>query len=69
MSDESEFTVITKVKKATVAAKEPQTKEVKSAAPAQPQKVVLNNDDDDLIVSKSKKLDAKTPVKVRIVLA
>ena len=69
MSDESEYTVITKVKKATVAAKEPQTVEVKPAVPAQPQKVVLNNDDDDLIVSKSKKLDAKTPVKVRIVLA
>ena len=59
MSDESEFTVITKVKKATVAAKEP------NEALAQPQKVVLNNDDDDLIVSKSKNLDAKTPVKVR----
>ena len=39
MSDESEFTVITKVKKATVAAKEPQTEEVKSTELAQPQKV------------------------------
>jgi hypothetical protein len=39
MSDESEFTVTTKLKKATVAAKEPQTEEVKSAALAQPQKV------------------------------
>ena len=69
MSDGSEYTIITKVKKATVAAKEPKIEEVKSEALAQPQKVVLNNDDDDLIVSKSKKLDAKTPVKVRIVLA
>lgn len=65
MSDENEFTVTTKLKKATVAAKEPQTEEVKSAPLAQPQKVEENNDDDDLIVSKSKKLDAKTPVKVR----
>ena len=39
MSDESDFTVITKVKKATVAAKEPKIEEVKSAAHAQPQKV------------------------------
>ena len=39
MSDESEFTVITKVKKATVAAKEPQTEKVKPTAPEQPQKV------------------------------
>ena len=69
MSDESEFTVITKVKKATVAAKEPKTEEVKPAAPEQPQKVVLNNDDDELIVSPSTNLAAKTPVKVRIVLA
>ncbi len=39
MSDESEFTVTTKLKKTTVAAKEPKTEEVKYAAPAQPQKV------------------------------